>query len=138
MPSILNCSQERSRGGAVRERRHEMQHRDRRPLEKLSQASGALEQPQVAQILAVQVQQIKRIHMQLGTAAPTFRLVQKPEVGEPASVRHDDLAIQDSRPRGKALESFSQGRQPFRPILTALCVEANCTPLYHGLQAVSV
>ena len=80
-----------------------MQNRDRRSLKQFCQAPLALEQRQFAQILAVQVQQIERIHMQLGTAAPTFRLMQEDEIREARGVCQDDLAIHDSRSSGKAL-----------------------------------
>ena len=70
-----------------------MQHRDRRPLEELSQASRALEQRQVAQILAVEVQEVEGIEVKPGASMPAFRPVQQREIGEAGGVGHDHLAV---------------------------------------------
>ena len=58
-----------------------MLDRDRRPREELSQASLALEQRQLAQVLAVQVQDVEGIQVKSGTAAAAFRLAQQSDPG---------------------------------------------------------
>ena len=59
----------------------------------LSQASRALEQRQVAQILPVEVQEIEDVQVKADASMPAFRLVQDGEIREARGVGHDHLAV---------------------------------------------
>ena len=66
-----------------------MQNWDRRPLEEVSQAPRALEQRQVAQILAVEVQEVEGIEVKANASMPAFRTAIVTDKPEPRSAPTD-------------------------------------------------
>ncbi|TCR68184.1 hypothetical protein EV560_10210 [Bosea sp. BK604] len=104
---------------------------DLRLAEHTLEERAALVEPQLAQVVAVEIEQVEGIERRGGrsqlAARAAERLLQGEEIGSALGIEHDSFAIDDRAVDAEQTGSLRHGREAVAPVMAAACDDPDLT-----------